>query len=372
MKRKNQRGIALAVTLMVLLILVVVAMSIGSIGVFNLRHMSNYRDSETAYYAAKTGVVQAIDILRATRTWSSSSSTAVSGTLTNNATYKVGPVYTDSSYSSYCSTNNLEGSSAITRGDGIYVPAGHAYIIGTGICNSQTRRAATMLRGSNPPWNYALFGYDSLEVGGNGDVDGDVGTNTYDLSNTGSGTITGKQQTNAGISKPEVVDPTGGGGTSNITATCTIAPGAYGKIQLSSTKSVTLSAGNYSFTSISLAANASINISSGPVYIYVSGDIDLTGQGIVNSTANAANCIIYGTSTCTSVFPRGGSDAYYGIYAPYADIDFGGGGTLHGAAIGKTAVSSGNSSITYDSNLANMLFAGGSTYLDAITWQNVY
>lgn len=370
-KTENSSGMALAVTLLILLILSVLALTIGTVGISNLNLVKTHRDSTTAYYAAKAGASKAVNEIYNNSSWTTGfnqqSLTSVNGTYT----VAFGSGHFDS-------TNNISGTSTITRSDGIQVPAGYAYIVSTGEVNDSVQRIAVLVRYSasgNPPWNYALFGYDYLEVGGTGDVVGDVGTNAPSMNIHGSGSVTGDQDTNAGESQPVVNLPYSVAGTTNLTDTGTYPPGNYGYISLSgggsAGKTVTLSAGTYQFTSIDLQSKGKIAISSGPVEIYVTGDLRLTGQSVTNTSHDATKCIFYGGTTCTTVTVNGGADAYFALYAPNATLNFAGNSDLHGSAIGQNSTGIGTAAIIHDPNLDSMT-GGGSTFPEVTTWQNVY
>ncbi|MFH1453499.1 MAG: hypothetical protein ABIH00_05925 [Armatimonadota bacterium] len=372
--KKNQKGIALVVGLLILLILIVIAVSVGSIGIFNLRTVSGYRDTVIAGYAAKAGIANAMDSLNSNPAWTTG--------FNNAALSEVSATYTITfGTGAYDSTNNLLGSAAVTRADGVVVPAGCAYVIGTGKCGGRINRIGAMIKTDisslTPPWNYALFGYNSISIGGTSDVVGDIGTNTTSLTVDGSSTVTGETKTNAGEAKPLVEDPLASSPSGeNISTTCTLSPGKYGSISLSGGGSegdtVTLTAGTYSFTSIDLQSKGKIAIASGPVYIYVNGNLKLTGLSVSNTSQDATQCIFYGTTGCVAANIQGGSNSFFGVYLPSATVDFRGTSDLHGAAIGFIVTTGGTAQVIYDANLASLLGSSSTGSVEAVTWQNVY
>ena len=82
-----------------------------------------------------------------------------------------------------------------------------------------------------------------------------------------------------------------------------------------------------------------------------------TGNGNINNLSqNALNFQLYGLPTCTSV-SMGCNASYTGtIYAPQADITWGGGGSTTydfvGASVGRTDTMNGHANFHYDENLA--------------------
>ena len=94
------------------------------------------------------------------------------------------------------------------------------------------------------------------------------------------------------------------------------------------------------------------------VKMYVGGNIDVSGNGLVNNNSNAASLSIYGINPPDGVsrsFSLGGSASFYGtVYAPGHDLVLNGGGNggqFVGSLAGKTASLKGNVQIRYDESL---------------------
>ena len=94
------------------------------------------------------------------------------------------------------------------------------------------------------------------------------------------------------------------------------------------------------------------------VKMYVGGNMDVGGNGLVNNNSNAASLSIYGINPPDGVsqtFSLGGSATFYGtVYAPGADLVLNGGGNggeFVGSLAGKTASLKGNVQIRYDESL---------------------
>lgn len=99
---------------------------------------------------------------------------------------------------------------------------------------------------------------------------------------------------------------------------------------------------------IDIAAGASLKI-------YVAGDVDLKGNGIMNANIDALKFGLYGLPTCTSI-ALGGNASFTGtIYAPQAAFSAGGGGSDQydcvGAVIANTISMNGHFSFHYDEAL---------------------
>jgi hypothetical protein len=94
-----------------------------------------------------------------------------------------------------------------------------------------------------------------------------------------------------------------------------------------------LPSGVYYFDSITLHAGATLRVEA-PTTIYVAGDIDASGAGIVNTSEDAQGLtIICGGSTVR----LNGSAIFYGqVVAPDADVVLSGTADFYGAVIGGT------------------------------------
>lgn len=98
--------------------------------------------------------------------------------------------------------------------------------------------------------------------------------------------------------------------------------------------------------------------------LYIQGDVTLGGQGVANdnSEAKAANFQIYGTATPDDPPQKidlgGQARMHAAVYAPEAEVHFGGGGNstgaVFGAVIARTIQVNGNYSFHYDEALARM------------------
>jgi hypothetical protein len=122
--------------------------------------------------------------------------------------------------------------------------------------------------------------------------------------------------------------------------------------------SLTLSAGKYIVTSLTLTSNCELKMGTGPIEIYFSGSLDLKSGTVVNTSQKPSNLLFYGGATATTVDVQGGVDAAFAVYAPTADCSLQGNADVWGALVCDDAHVQGNAHVHYDRALAN--FAGSS------------
>ena len=122
--------------------------------------------------------------------------------------------------------------------------------------------------------------------------------------------------------------------------------------------SLTLSAGKYIVSSLTLTSNCQLKMGTGPIEVYFSSALDLKSGTVVNSSQKPSNLLFYGGSASTSVHVQGGVDAAFAVYAPSADCELQGNADVWGALVCKDAHVQGNAHVHYDRALAN--FAGSS------------
>ncbi|MFB3816677.1 MAG: hypothetical protein ACE147_03335 [Candidatus Methylomirabilales bacterium] len=135
-----------------------------------------------------------------------------------------------------------------------------------------------------------------------------------------------------------------------------------GALSITGNRDVTLNAGTYWFSSIHIAGNGRLR-TSGQVKIYVTGNVDIGGNGVIAANNAPPNLLIYGTSTnptnptapgastCTSVSIHGNGSFVGAIYAPNADISLVGNAATYGSLSGNTVTITGNGEFHYDEAL---------------------
>ncbi len=138
-----------------------------------------------------------------------------------------------------------------------------------------------------------------------------------------------------------------------------------GPLTIAGSAVLELGEGTYWFSSISITGNGLLK-TTGVVTIYVTGPIDIGGNGIMTAMNKfgvqvPTNLVIHGTVDPTdpsqktsTVKIHGNGDFYGAVYAPDAALDVYGNGAVFGALVGNTAKLNGNGGFHYDENLGNL------------------
>lgn len=217
---------------------------------------------------------------------------------------------------------------------------------------------------------------------GNAQIFGDVATNAGTVS--GAANITGVERTDFYQEPIPIGAPTWTAINSSITSvsgTTTIqasqtqgsAASRYvlSSVSLSGSKTLTI-AGNpdgsatyveiYVTGDISVSGTSQIVIQPGvSATIYFAGNVDIAGNGVLNSNNQPGDLMLYGiqppTGTSQHVSFGGNSQITASVYAPGADVTVNGGGTnghVYGSIVGKTVTMTGVSNLHYDERLASI------------------
>jgi hypothetical protein len=216
---------------------------------------------------------------------------------------------------------------------------------------------------------------------GNAQIYGDVATNAGTVS--GAANITGVERTDfyqepIPIGAPSWsswnASPSSVTGTTTITASATKGSAAsryaLTSVSLSGSKTLTV-AGNpdgsqtyveiYVTGDISVSGTGQIVVQPGvTATIYFAGNVDITGNGVLNSNNQPGDVMLYGiqppTDTSEHVNFGGNSQITASIYAPGHDVTVNGGGTnghVYGSIVGKTVTMTGVSNLHYDERLGS-------------------
>lgn len=109
--------------------------------------------------------------------------------------------------------------------------------------------------------------------------------------------------------------------------------------------------------------------------IYVGGDVDITGNGVVNEgvggVVNPANLLMYGTASEADgqTINLGGSEIMYGaVYAPFADVSMSGASDMYGSVVANTITINGNFDFHYDECLQEL---GGDSHYSMAGWREL-
>ncbi len=201
------------------------------------------------------------------------------------------------------------------------------------------------------------------EVYGNASV-GPGGNPTTDITLSGQGEITG---TKGAVSEKKDMTakqaPTGGIPLT-LSGTMTIPGGTYrvDSVNLAGQNVVTLN-GDVTLIvdhTFKTAGQSKLLINEGAsLTMYVAGNIDMAGQGIVNQNQKPEKVQVYGTDTCTDVKLAGQSVLYAALYTPKAVATFTGQADIFGSVVTKKITVTGQGSIHYDESLKGQGGGGG-------------
>jgi hypothetical protein len=221
----------------------------------------------------------------------------------------------------------------------------------------------------------------NLIEAGNAQIYGDVATNAGTVS--GAANITGVERTDFYQEPIPVGAPTWSaynGSISSVNNTTTINAGAasgssitryqLSTISLSGSKTLTL-AGNadgsqtyieiYVTGDVSVGGTAQIVVQPGvSAKIYFSGNVDISGNGIVNSKNQPLDLQLYGIApsdgSSKHVSLGGNGQITAAVYAPNHDVTVNGGGTsghVFGSVVGKTVTMTGVTNLHFDEALGD-------------------
>jgi hypothetical protein len=250
---------------------------------------------------------------------------------------------------------------------------------------------ASQVTGSDKFGNYAL---ESGPVGSNGtisvsssEIHGDSNAGPgFTTTLSGTATVTG---TNASL--PKVISLPDTPLTTFVTAAAVNDNGSWlttgGTTYNAVTKTLTVAGGNtltltkstYFFSKIILSGNSTLKVTSGPVKLYVTDQIDFSGGGVVNTTNDPANLRMYQQAyalpigyvpTKKTATLSGGTSSSFTYYGPGTPVTLSGGGDICGSVISKSIVASGGSRVHYDLALADAMDEGHAP-IRRIYWRDV-
>jgi hypothetical protein len=122
---------------------------------------------------------------------------------------------------------------------------------------------------------------------------------------------------------------------------------------------VTLADGTYCFSTIKESSHGLLEVN-GPVNIYVTGDVDATGDGINNTTKLASNFQLYSSYNYSGqgVRIRSHANTYVAVYAPDTCVKASGGSDFFGSMISRCVDTAGGSGLHYDEALGKDITVG--------------
>jgi len=447
---KNEKGMGVAITLMALILISLLgtAIVIRSISLAQVVNQKNY--SITAVEAAKAGIACGIYEVESDIYYDDDIPVACVADYTGVTNTS------EKGYYEVFVTNNLTGSLPLTSPKtGYDIPAGCVELLSLGYAgNPSATEAKKKMRviaighklvNVTFPMNYAVYGKGVVDGSGgspgapltdsydsdvapydrhNPGQNGDVGSNNDVISdhkivhgdvhalspgNNQVDDYTGSfNQLSSPMDMPRPVLPTGvaydGRDLTIKNTTVTLPPAEYGvlDVQGNNNTNLILTSGKYIINSITVSGNGKITVQPSdidgdskvdPVQIWVLENMDIGGNGFVNSGADPkpTQLLIYGMGTdeAADADSRGeeileedryqwnihGNGLFYGaVYAPYNDISVrgaGANGDVYGAIVGYDVTFNGTDThVHYDEALSRL--GGGEVYLgmdkDNISW----
>jgi Tfp pilus assembly protein PilX len=208
--------------------------------------------------------------------------------------------------------------------------------------------------GTNIGNNGAIGSNGYVTTNGNVTIDGSVAYGPSGYFSQGSNTtVTGST---IQLSQPHYFPPLPSFtvGTTDYNpknGTVTLNPGQYGNVTIGPNGTLALNPGTYYFDSITEGSTASLSIS-GETTIFVKNTLDLSGQGVMNSTGDPTRLTIYYSGT-NDVKMVGGSEAYVEVYAPNAALKLNGNAAFYGSFIGNSITVGGTPDIHFDEGCLN-------------------
>jgi Flp pilus assembly protein TadG len=128
------------------------------------------------------------------------------------------------------------------------------------------------------------------------------------------------------------------------------------EFNLSGGDSVTLAPGIYYFSKLTLSGGSFLTIT-GATTIYVTGNVDLSGGSVANTTSIPGNLQLYPMGSSCKI---SGSSEFYGmVYAPGAKVERSGSADFYGSIVGGQLVLSGSGGIHADEALSSSLLDSG-------------
>lgn len=127
-------------------------------------------------------------------------------------------------------------------------------------------------------------------------------------------------------------------------------------IELGSGSELALAEGSYRVSSVKLSGRSRLTVS-GRVTLFVSGDIEVSGGATINAEGSAEDLWVVSDGGRVSVHGKG--RAAWHLYAPRAEVSFGGGGQFVGRVLGRTVALSGNSALPPGGFLPPLRRGGG-------------
>ena len=126
----------------------------------------------------------------------------------------------------------------------------------------------------------------------------------------------------------------------------------------------------YVISSLQMSGNAQllVDVTSGPIDVYVQGGIAMSGNARLGNQVigGATSSVMLYQTSASSINMSGNASVTAAVYAPASSINISGNGTVYGVAIGNTVTLSGNANIHYDTALGNG--SGSTSSVKLVEW----
>jgi len=164
------------------------------------------------------------------------------------------------------------------------------------------------------------------------------------------GTVTGTRTPNTQPLNFPAID-VGNAATTNDNSKIPLAANdGKGGISLSGKKTVSLPPGTYYLENFGLTGGSTINIT-GLTIIFVTGQLDVNGSAVVNSTTLPSNLQFFVTGSQAANMDLKGTPTFFGsIYAPQSDLKLAGTPDYYGTVVAKTVLMNGVVAFHVDQN----------------------
>jgi Flp pilus assembly protein TadG len=180
----------------------------------------------------------------------------------------------------------------------------------------------------------------------------------YSVTASGGSTVTGTTTAETTALSYAAVNSTAASTTNNNSSigvdnkNKSVYTNGTGVFNISGGDTITIPAGTYYFSSVTISGGSTVTFGSGQTTIYCTGNWDTSGGSMVNPGSVPSNLKVYvqGSKTVLS----GSAQMYAVVYAPASDITRSGGSSaFFGSMIGKSLTLSGGGGLHYDTALGS-------------------
>ncbi len=345
MRIMNQRGSALVMAMLVLMLTTALALPLVVLGMKEKTTSSLWKTKTQVFYAAEAGLEQAKHDLAVTSLatlYAARCPAVMTGSL-NDVAYTV-------------RVQNQDGACDTTGTQPVVITSSASRVMGW-MQNAVSSRTITAVVQSQSPFSrWALFGdIGTVLLNGTATVNGNVGSNGG-VTENGNVTVNGLITPSAGIVYPMVPCPAQY--TSSVSGSGSY-DAATGTLVATGADAVAFTGpGMYSLHSLTMRGSSTLTVSGGPVTIFIDGSLTISGGGVVNITGSASNLAFVSCGVNTTPWAmNGGARAQYVVYAPTNPVTLNGTDTITGSIIAGSITDNGGPSVTWDPSVADVSLA---------------